>query len=293
MSVAEGDLGATTDREGRPGGEVERDSTKPAVPMSSGFRSSMESTGDIVRFSLRLLSEVPTTIRHYPAETTRQMGELLRSNALVLLLMLFMLGAMLGITGTFLLESLGLNSYSASLPAIAIMRGVGEIVFGWILAAKYGCGIVAELGAMRISEEIDAMEVMGVPSVPFLLSTRVVASIVTLPALFVTGLGASFIASKLFFVDALNAVSSGGFYSLLFLFQGPRDLIISIVWATLTGVVVTLVACYYGYHAHGGPVGVGRATAQAMLVNLVLISLIAMAMSQLFYANNGGAPFGT
>ncbi|RHW25757.1 ABC transporter permease [Nocardioides immobilis] len=247
----------------------------------------------MVSFGLRVLRECPAAIRLFPSEVFRQAGLLFRSNGLVVVFMLFMLGALLGVTGTALFEGLGLESYVASVPAIPMMRGVVEIVFGWVLAAKAGCGIVAELGAMRISEEIDAMEVMGVRSIPYLVSTRVVAAAVVLPALFVTGLVVHFVATKLFMVDLLNAVSAGGFWDVLYLLQGPRDLIVATFWASLIGIVVTIVSSYYGYTAKGGPVGVGRATAQSMLVNLVLISLISMILAQLFYGNVLDQAFGT
>lgn len=260
---------------------------------SSRMRGPFEDAGSLIAFGIRVVKELPVCVRLYPGEILRQCSTLIRSNALVILFMLFMLGALLGITGSFLFEGIGLESYVAAIPAVPMMRGVVEIVFGWVLAAKYGCGIVAELGAMRISEEIDAMDVMGVRSLPYLVGCRVIASIIVLPALFVTSLGVFFVASKLFFVDLLSSVSGGGFNYILFLLQSPRDFFVAVLWGTVTGFVITVVASYYGYNASGGPVGVGRATAQGMLVNLVLISVIAMILAQVFYANVLTEAFGT
>jgi len=265
---------------------IERDQDSPVV-------RPFEQAGELVAFAIRAVKELPVAVRLYPSEVFRQAGLFIRSNALVVLFMLFMLGALLGITGTFLFETIGLDSYVSAINAVPMMRGVVEIVFGWILAAKAGCGIVAELGAMRISEEIDAMEVMGVRSIPYLVGTRLAASLVVLPFLFVTALGVHFIAAKLFFVDFLNTVSSGGFTYVLFLLQSPRDFMVALMWGTVVGFIVTVVACYYGYNAKGGPVGVGRSTAQAMLVNLVLISVTAMIIAQIFYANVLAEAFGT
>jgi phospholipid/cholesterol/gamma-HCH transport system permease protein len=273
--------------------ESRAERTRVRMAETPRIRRPFQDAGDLVAFGLRVIGELPAAVRLYPAEVLRQMGLLIRSNALVLLVMIFMLGALLGITGTFLFEGVGLESYVGAIPAVPMLRGCVEIVFGWVLAAKMGCGLVAELGAMRISEEIDAMEVMGVRSIPFLIGTRVVANVIVLPFLFVTSLEVYFISSKLFFVDFLNSVSPGGFDNVLFLMQGPRDFFVAVGWGTLVGFVVTMVACYYGYNAKGGPVGVGRATAQAMLVNLVLISTIAMIMAQIFYANVLTEAFGT
>lgn len=279
------------DRPERPTTRAERTAARMAD--SGRMRAPFEDAGALVAFGLRVIKDLPVCVRLYPGEILRQCAMLIRSNALVILFMLFMLGALLGITGTFLFEGIGLESYVAAIPAVPLMRGVVEIVFGWVLAAKYGCGIVAELGAMRISEEIDAMDVMGVRSLPYLVGCRVIASMIVLPALFVTSLGVFFVASKLFFVDLLSSVSSGGFTYVLFLLQSPRDFFIAVLWGTVTGFVITVVACYYGYNASGGPVGVGRSTAQGMLVNLVLISVIAMIMAQVFYANVLTEAFGT
>lgn len=270
-----------------------RERTAARMADTERMRAPFEDAGSLVAFGLRVVRELPAAVRLYPAEVLRQCGLLIRSNALVILFMLFMLGALLGITGTFLFEGIGLESYVAAISSVPMMRGVVEIVFGWVLAAKYGCGIVAELGAMRISEEIDAMDVMGVRSLPYLVGCRVVAALVVLPALFVAALGIHFVASKLFFVNLLSSVSDGGFDYVLFLLQSPRDFLVAVLWGTVTGFIVTVVACYYGYNASGGPVGVGRATAQGMLVNLVLISVTAMVMAQIFYANVLAEAFGT
>jgi phospholipid/cholesterol/gamma-HCH transport system permease protein len=253
----------------------------------------LESAGELVSFAARAVREMPAAIRLYPSEVFRQAGLFIRSNAAVVLFMLFMLGALMGITGSFLFEGIGLDSYVSAINSIPLMRGVIEIVFGWILAAKAGCGIVAEIGAMRISEEIDAMEVMGIRSIPYLVGTRLAAALVVLPFLFVSALVVHFFAAKLFFVDLLNTVSAGGFDNVLFLLQSPRDLMVAMLWGTIVGFIVIVVATYFGYTASGGPVGVGRATAQAMLVNLVLISITALLIAQIFYANSFAEAFGT
>lgn len=267
--------------------------TKERMANTDRLMAPFEDAGTLLSFGGRVLKELPDTLRLYPGEVLRQCSLLIRSNGLVVLFMLFMLGALLGITGSFLFEGIGLESYVAAIPSVPLMRGVVEIVFGWVLAAKAGCGIVAELGAMRISEEIDAMEVMGIRSIPYLVCTRVAASLIVLPFLFVTALEVFFISSKLFFVNFLHSVSAGGFTNVLFMFQSPRDFMVALLWGVVVGFIVTLVACFYGYNASGGPVGVGRSTAQAMLVNLVLISVIAMMMAQIFYANVLTEAFGT
>jgi phospholipid/cholesterol/gamma-HCH transport system permease protein len=271
----------------------DEDPRTDAADRASRLRTPMEDAGALIAFGIDVVKSLPACVRLYPGEVARQCAMLIRSNAMVILFMIFMLGALVGITTSFLFEGVGLESYVGAVPAIPMLRGVIEIVFGWVLAAKYGCGIVAELGAMRISEEIDAMDVMGVRSLPYLVGSKVIASIVVLPALFVTSLMVFFLSSKVFFVNILGSVSGGGYDYVLFLLQGPRDLLAATLWSTIVGFVITVVACFYGYNASGGPVGVGRNTAQAMLVNLVLISVIALLLAQVIYANDYGSAIGT
>jgi len=252
----------------------------------------IEEVGNFVDFALKTIRSVPTAIRLYPSEVVRHASRLIIENSVVILFMLFMMGAVLGLTAHVLFTSIGIDSYIAAVNSVGGMRGIIQVVFGWIVAAKVGCGIVAEIGAMRISEEIDAMEVMGVRSIPFLASTRLIAAVCVMPMMFITALSVNFVAGYLFNVSLLNTVSPGGFSYFLFLFQNFKDFWISMVWGTFLGTIIVLVATYYGYTAKGGPVGVGRNTAQSMLVNLVLVSMIGMALVQLFYGNDPNAPIG-
>ena len=252
----------------------------------------LDRLGHFIEFTLSVLRGMPVALRLYPTEVLRHASLLFRENVVVVLGMLFVMGAVLGLTTTFLLESIGIDSYIAAVSAIGGMRGIIQVVFGWVVAAKVGCGIVAELGAMRISEEIDAMEVMGIRSIPYLVSTRVLAGALVMPLLFVTAMSVNFMAAYLFNVQLLGTVSSGGFSYVLYLFQNLRDFVLATVWGTSIGLSILLVSSYFGYHAKGGPVGVGRNTAQSMLVNLVLVSLVGMCLVQLFYGSNPNAPIG-
>jgi phospholipid/cholesterol/gamma-HCH transport system permease protein len=155
-----------------------------------------------------------------------------------------------------------------------------------------GTGIVAELGAMRISDEIDALEVMGISSMTFLCATRLLAAWLVLPFLYLAGIGAGFFASYLAVVQQIGEVSSGGYSLIFWMFQNPPDLIYSVIKAMAMATVIVLVGCYYGYTASGGPVGVGTATAKSMVLNIVLVHLIGMLGTQVFWGANPRAPIG-
>ena len=161
-----------------------------------------------------------------------------------------------------------------------------------MMAAKVGTGIVAELGAMRISDEIDALEVMGINSMTFLCATRLLAAWLVLPFMYMAGIGAAFLASYIAVVQQIGYVSSGGYFLIFWQFQNPPDFLYSLIKAMFMATAIVLVACYYGYNASGGPVGVGKATAKSMVLNLVLVHVIGMLGTQIFWGANPRAPIG-
>jgi phospholipid/cholesterol/gamma-HCH transport system permease protein len=172
------------------------------------------------------------------------------------------------------------------------LRELIPYAFGYMMSAKVGTGIVAELGSMRISDEIDALEVMGISSITFLCATRLLASWLVLPFVYLAGIGAGFLASYLAVVEQIGEVSSGGYGLIFWMFQNPPDLLFSLLKAMVMATAIVLVGCYYGYTASGGPVGVGTATAKSMVLNIVLVHLIGMLGTQLFWGANPRAPIG-
>jgi phospholipid/cholesterol/gamma-HCH transport system permease protein len=145
---------------------------------------------------------------------------------------------------------------------------------------------------MRITDEIDALEVMGISSMTFLCATRLLAGMMVLPFMYLAAIGAGFAASYLAVVQQIGEVSSGGFFLIFWMFQNPPDLLFSLIKGTVMAIVIILVGCYYGYTASGGPVGVGTATAKSMVLNLVAVHLIGMLGSQVFWGANPNAPIG-
>jgi phospholipid/cholesterol/gamma-HCH transport system permease protein len=145
---------------------------------------------------------------------------------------------------------------------------------------------------MRISDEIDALEVMGISSMTFLCATRLLAAWMVLPFMYLAGIGAGFVASYVAVVQQIGEVSSGGYFLVFWQFQNPPDLLYSLIKAMVMATVIVLVGCYYGYNARGGPVGVGTATAKSMVLNIVLVHLIGMLGTQIFWGANPRAPIG-
>jgi phospholipid/cholesterol/gamma-HCH transport system permease protein len=145
---------------------------------------------------------------------------------------------------------------------------------------------------MRISDEIDALEVMGVNPMVFLCGTRLLAAWITLPFIYLAAIGVGYLASYVAIVEQVGEVSSGGYFLIFWMFQNPPDLIFSLIKAMFMATVIVLVGCYYGYTASGGPVGVGTATAKSMVLNIVFVHIIGMMGTLIFWGANPRAPIG-
>jgi phospholipid/cholesterol/gamma-HCH transport system permease protein len=256
-------------------------------------RGWIESFGEIVKFCGRILGEV---LRLKPlrffGETLRQAGILIVSSTLVIWGLVFIIGLQCGIEGAYVTQGQGAPAYAGVFAAWCDLRELVPYAFGYMMAAKIGTGIVAELGSMRISDEIDALEVMGISGITFLCATRLLAAWLVLPFVYLVSIGAGFFASYLAVVQQIGEVSSGGFFLIFWQFQNPPDLFYSLIKAMAMATVIVLVGCYYGYNASGGPVGVGTATAKSMVLNIVAVHLIGMLGTQLFWGANPRAPIG-
>jgi phospholipid/cholesterol/gamma-HCH transport system permease protein len=180
-------------------------------------------------------------------------------------------GAVVGLQGYSALQQLGTAALTGFISAYFNTREVAPLSAGLALSATVGCGFTAQLGAMRISEEVDALEVMAVPSLPYLVTTRVVAGFVAVIPLYVVGLLAAYLASRQTTVWFYG--QSGGTYDHYFqVFLPPGDVLWSFLKVLVFALVVILSHCYYGYTATGGPAGVGIAVGRAVRTSIVLVS---------------------
>jgi phospholipid/cholesterol/gamma-HCH transport system permease protein len=256
-------------------------------------RDWLASFGEIVRFCAKVVAEVfSLKVMRFFGEALRQAGLLILSSTLVIWGLIFITGLQCGIEGAYFNRAVGSPAYAGVFAAWCDLRELVPYAFGYMMAAKVGTGIVAELGAMRISDEIDALEVMGISSMTFLCATRLLAAWLVLPFMYLAGIGAGFFASYLAVVEQIGEVSSGGYSLIFWMFQNPPDLLYSVIKAMAMATVIVLVGCYYGYTASGGPVGVGTATAKSMVLNIVMVHLIGMLGTQIFWGANPRAPIG-
>jgi phospholipid/cholesterol/gamma-HCH transport system permease protein len=257
-------------------------------------REWLAATGEIARFTGNIVREVWTLqVLRFFGETLRQAGILIVGSTGVILALVFITGlGTCGIEGAYFTESQGAPSYAGVFTAWCNLREAVPYAFGYMMSAKVGTGIVAELGAMRISEEIDALEVMGINSLTFLCATRLLAAWIVLPFMYLLGIGVAFFASYIAVVQQIGFTSPGGYLLTFWQFQNPPDLAFSLIKGMTMATAIVLVGCYYGYTASGGPVGVGKATAKSMVLNLVIVTLIGMLGTQIFWGANPRAPIG-
>ncbi len=259
----------------------------------AGPRGWVDSFGEMVKFGGRMVGEIyRLKVLKFFGEALRQSGILIISSTLVIWGLVFFTGLECGVEGAYFTQAQGTPAYAGVFSAWCDLRELVPYAFGYMMSAKVGTGLVAELGSMRISDEIDALEVMGISGMTFLCATRLLAAWLVLPFVYLCSIGAGFLASYVVVVQQIGYVSSGGFFLIFWQFQNPPDLLFSLIKAMCMATLIVIVGCYYGYNASGGPVGVGTATAKSMVVNIVGVHVIGMLGTQLFWGANPRAPIG-
>jgi len=202
----------------------------------------------------------------------------------VVFTMSFFTGTEVGLQGFKGLQQIGAEAFTGLVGSFANVREVTPLIAATALAAQVGAGFTAEIGAMRISDEIDALEVMSVPPLSYLVATRVAASLIALVPIYLISLIASFFATKL--VTCTFFGLSPGVYDYYFrLYLPVIDIVYSVIKMIVFTIVVTLIHCYYGYHASGGPAGVGVAVGRAIRASIVTIVVINFVLSLVFWGD--------
>jgi phospholipid/cholesterol/gamma-HCH transport system permease protein len=257
--------------------------------------ATLDSVGDHATFYAKALWHMPRAVAHYPRETVRLVAEIsMGTGALAVIggtvvivgfLTLFT-GGTIAVQGYSSLGNIGVEALTGFFAAFVNVRIAAPVIAGIGLAATIGAGSTAQLGAMRVSEEIDALETMAIPSVPYLVSTRVVAGMIAIVPLYALAVTASFMASR--FATVWMYGQSPGLYDHYFTtFLVPTDILWSFVQAIVMALAVMLIHTYYGYHATGGPVGVGAAVGNAVRASLVVVVTVTLLISLVVYGMSG------
>jgi phospholipid/cholesterol/gamma-HCH transport system permease protein len=256
--------------------------------------SVLDEPGNQTWFYGRAYLAVPYALRRYRREVWRLLAEVtFGSGALALIggtvvivgFLTSFAGIEIGIQGYSQLDNVGVEALSGFISAYINTRLAAPIVAAIALIATVGAGFTAQLGAMRVSEEIDALEVMSVPSVPYLVTTRIIAGLIAVVPLYSVALLSSYACTRLIITGVYG--QSGGAYDHYFTtFLIPSDIAISLVKVMAMSVVIMSIHCYYGYTATGGPAGVGRAVGRAVRLSLIAVLFTDLLLSLALYGNS-------
>lgn len=193
-------------------------------------------------------------------------------------------GAMVGLQGYPGLERIGAEAFTGLVASYSNVREVTPIIAGVALVAQVGTGFTAEIGAMRISEEIDALEVMGINSLAYLVCTRVAAGVIALVPLYLVSLFMAFFATRFITIQYFGL--SPGIYDYYFhLYLPPIDVFYSVIKVAVFAFIIMFIHCYRGYYAAGGPVGVGVAAGRAIRESTILMILMNLVLSYIFWGH--------
>jgi phospholipid/cholesterol/gamma-HCH transport system permease protein len=243
-----------------------------------------------LRFYVRIVRSMPKALQ-YP----REIGVLISDIAIgpgalvigggmffVVISISFFTGTEVGLEGFTGLNQIGAQAFTGVISSLANTREITPLVAGIALAAQVGAGFTAQLGAMRISEEIDALEVMGVNSVVYLVATRIWAALITMIPIYLAALFASYLATQII-VTKFFGLPTGTYQHFFNLFLPPVDIVYSFIKAMVFAVAVTLIHCYYGFNAGGGPAGVGVAAGRAIRLSIIVVVLLNLFLSLILF----------
>jgi phospholipid/cholesterol/gamma-HCH transport system permease protein len=243
--------------------------------------------GNDLRFYGRVLAAIPHTVRYYRKEILALLSEVsFGSGALaviggtigVMVGMCLFVGTVVGMQGYAALDQIGTSTLNGFISAYFNTREIAPLVAALALSATVGAGFTAQLGSMRISEEIDALRVIGVPAVPYLVTTRVVAGFIAIIPLYVIGLLTSYAGSRLVTVY-FRGQSAGTYDHYFHLFLPPVDIALSFIKVLIFAVLTILIHCRIGYQAHGGPAGVGIAVGRSVRRTIVTVAILDLLLS--------------
>jgi phospholipid/cholesterol/gamma-HCH transport system permease protein len=251
--------------------------------------------GDHTLFYGRALAGIPFAVRHYRREVIRLIAEIsmgagtlamIGGTLVIVGFLTLAAGGTLAVQGYSSLGNIGIEALTGFLAAFINVRIAAPIVAGIGLAATFGAGVTAQLGAMRISEEIDALESMAIRPIAYLVSTRIAAGMMAITPLYSIAVILSFLASQ-FTTVVLFGQSSGLYQHYFTTFLNPIDLLWSFLQAVLMAITILLIHTYFGYFASGGPAGVGVATGNAVRTSLIVVVSVTLLVSLSIYGTNG------
>ncbi len=251
-------------------------------------------------FFARAIAAIPVALRHYRAEFVRLLSDIAWGNgslvvgggtAGVAIVLGITVGALVGIEGYNFLDLLGLGPATGIISSLVNTRELAPIALSLAFATQAGCRFTAQLGSMRISEEIDALESLAIRPIPYLVTTRLMASVVVVIPLYVVCLAVSYLTTQLV-VQVISGGATGSYLHYFTLMLSGQDMFYSLLKAIIFVWIATTIQCYYGFYAAGGPEGVGVAAGHAMRASITVVIIVNMLLTMALWNVDSGARFG-
>jgi phospholipid/cholesterol/gamma-HCH transport system permease protein len=261
------------------------------VVRSGPVGNALKEAGEIAEFfgqTVIGLRRVP----RYLSEVLRQAAILIRGSTIIIFAMCLFIGMTVIVFAYFLAKAVGAQDFVGVFAGIVMPRAAVPIMFGYVFSAKVGCGLVAEIGAMRINDEIDAYEVEGVNPMSFVVGTRLIGAIIYVPVAVTVGLVGGYLGSYFQAVTVYHSTAPGTFSHFNWASQNLTDNLQAYLNMGSMAIFIVIVSCFYGYFAKGGPAGVGAACARSLLVNIVIVHVIATFWVFIFFGINPSLPIG-
>jgi phospholipid/cholesterol/gamma-HCH transport system permease protein len=243
--------------------------------------------GEMVVFALRSFAGLPVALRHYRGQVGRVVAEVTLGSGIfvvgggvvgVVLLLSTLTGTQVGLEGHNGLDVIGLAPLTGFVSGYANTRELAPMVAALGFASRIGCGFTSRIGAMRINEEVSALEAMSLRPIPYLVSTRLVAAWIVVLPLFIIGLVGTYVATEFLIVHAFGQ-SQGTYQHYFRTFVSIHDVWLSSIKVVVLTTIVTIIHCYYGFVAQGGPEGVGQATGRAIRASIIALVITDIVLS--------------
>lgn len=274
--------------------------TGPLVALYGRSTRPVVRLGHMLVFFFRALVAVPLAVRQYRHEFLRLLSNITWGNgsivvgggtAGVAVVLGMTVGALVGIEGYNFLDLLGLGPATGFVSSLVNTRELAPLMASLAFAMQGGCRFTAQLGSMRIAEEIDAMESLAIRPIPFLVTTRLVASVVAMVPLYAACLAIGYLSTQLV-VGISSGGSTGSYLHYFSLMLAGKDIVYSLFKAVIFVWIASTIQCYYGYYASGGPEGVGVAAGHGMRASITVVIMVNMLLTMALWGVDAGARFG-
>jgi phospholipid/cholesterol/gamma-HCH transport system permease protein len=274
--------------------------TDPLVRSLHKLAGPIRRLGHMLVFFFRASAGVPLAMRQYRGEFLRLLSNITWGNgsivvgggtAGVAIVLGMTVGALVGIEGYNFLDLLGLGPATGFVSSLINTRELAPLMASLSFAMQGGCRFTAQLGSMRIAEEIDALESIAIRPIPYLVTTRLLASVAAIIPLYAACLAVGYLTTQLV-VGISSGGSTGSYLHYFSLMLAGKDIVYSMIKAVIFVWIASTIQCYYGFYASGGPEGVGVAAGHGMRASITVVIMVNMLLTMALWGVDSGARFG-